>query len=155
MQKTNAIRIIQSKKIKFNVLEYDSNITDGQLVASQLGQDANRVFKTLVTISNSNQNYVFVVPVNANLDLKKVAKVVGAKSIEMIKQKDLLPLTGYIHGGCSPIGMKKFFPTFIHKTANDYESIFFSAGKVGVQVEVCPRDIPKLIRCDMNNDLIV
>ena len=106
----------------------------------------NRLSRQLVTVGKTGKNYVFVVPVNKELDLKKAAKAVGEKSIEMIKSKELLPLTGYVHGGCSPIGMKKFFPTTFHKTAEDFETIMFSAGKIGHQVEVKLSDVDKVIR---------
>ena len=111
-----------------------------------LNENPEQAFKTLVTVGKTGKNYVFVVPVNKELDLKKAAKAVGEKSIEMIKSKELLPLTGYVHGGCSPIGMKKFFPTTFHKTAEDFETIMFSAGKIGHQVEVKLSDVDKVIR---------
>ena len=111
-----------------------------------MGENPAQVFKTLVTIGKSRQYYVFIVPVTGELDLKKAAKAVGEKSIEMIKSKELLPLTGYIHGGCSPIGMKKVFPTVIDKSAESFERIFFSAGKIGLQIEIAVEDISKIIR---------
>ena len=113
--------------------------------SSALNQEVGKVFKTLVTVGKSKEHYVFVVPANKELDLKKAAKVAKEKSIEMIHQKELLPLTGYIHGGCSPIGMKKQFKTFIHKTANDYDTIYFSAGRVGNQVELPLSSLQKVI----------
>lgn len=142
MNKTNAIRLLDVKKIKYELFFYptDGNI-DAMSVAKYLNEDPLQVFKTLVTVSNSNVNYVFVVPGNSELDLKKAAKLVGEKSIEMIPQKNLLPLTGYIHGGCSPIGMKKLFKTVIDETAKNYETIFVSAGKVGVQVRIDPDEL--------------
>ena len=148
MEKTNVMRVLDQKKIKYTPYDYtDKETTVGTEVAKLLGQDPDRVFKTLVTVGGkTKKNYVFVIPVAAELDLKKAAKAVGEKSIEMIKQKELLPLTGYIHGGCSPIGMKKFFMTTIHETAKNYETIFFSAGKIGYQVEVAPEDLLKVIR---------
>lgn len=118
----------------------------GTEIAAVLGEEPGRAFKTLVTEGKTKQHYVFVIPVDRELDLKKAAKAAGEKSIQMIPQKELLPLTGYVHGGCSPIGMKKFFPTFIHETAKDYETICFSAGKVGYQVEVNPGDLDKVFR---------
>lgn len=146
-EKTNVMRILDSKKIKYNHYCYvETGETNGEKVAGILGQNPDRVFKTLVTVGKTGANYVFVIPVNCELDLKKAARSVGEKSIEMLKAKDLLPLTGYIHGGCSPIGMKKFFKTTIHETAQNFESIFFSAGKVGYQVEVSCRDLAKVIR---------
>lgn len=146
-EKTNVMRILDSKKIKYNHYCYvETGETNGEKVAAILGQNPDRVFKTLVTVGKTGANYVFVIPVNCELDLKKAARSVGEKSIEMLKAKDLLPLTGYIHGGCSPIGMKKFFKTTIHETAQNFESIFFSAGKVGYQVEVSCGDLAKVIR---------
>ena len=151
-EKTNVMRLLDQKKIKYNSYCYvETGETNGQKVAEILGQDENRVFKTLVTVGKTKANYVFVIPVNKELDLKKAAKAVGEKSIEMLKAKDLLSLTGYIHGGCSPIGMKKFFKTTIHETAKEYETIFFSAGRVGYQVEVSPTDLAKIIRYDFAN----
>ncbi len=148
MEKTNVMRVLDQKKIHYTPYDYsDVGTTVGTEVAAILGQPEERVFKTLVTYGEkTKKNYVFVIPVAEELDLKKAAKAVGEKSIEMIKQKELLPLTGYIHGGCSPIGMKKFFTTTIHETATGYETIFFSAGKVGYQVEVSPADLAKVIR---------
>ena len=146
-EKTNVMRILDQNNITYNVHDYsDTDMVSGLEVASVLNQDPNIVFKTLVTVGKSNNHYVFLVPVSSNLDLKKASKVVNEKSIEMIKSKELLPLTGYVHGGCSPIGMKKFFPTTFHKTAEDFETIMFSAGKIGHQVEVKLSDIDKVIR---------
>ena len=119
---------------------------DGREVAEALNEDPGMVFKTLVTVGKSKTKYVFVVPVNKELNLKKAAHSVGEKSIEMIKQKELLPLTGYIHGGCSPIGMKKQFVTTIDSSAENYGRIIFSAGKIGYQVEVSLEDLKKVIR---------
>ena len=115
-------------------------------MAQALGENPDMVFKTLVTVGKSKTNYVFVVPVDKELNLKKAAHSVGEKSIEMIKQKELLPLTGYVHGGCSPIGMKKQFVTTIDQSAEQFESIIFSAGKIGYQVEVSLEDLGKVIR---------
>ena len=115
-------------------------------MAKTLGQDPNAVFKTLVTVSKSKSYYVFLVPVSKELDLKKAAKAVGEKKIEMLKSKELLPLTGYIHGGCSPIGMKKFFKTTIDETAKNYDTIMFSGGKIGYQVELSLTDLEKVIK---------
>lgn len=146
MQKTNAIRLLDSKKIKYELFEYptDGNI-DAISVANLLNENPAQVFKTLVTVSSSNINYVFVVPGNGELDLKKAAKLVGEKSIEMIAQKNLLPLTGYIHGGCSPIGMKKAFKIIIDDSARNYEEIFVSAGKVGMQVKINTNELASLV----------
>jgi len=148
MEKTNVMRTLDQKKIKYNCYEYPhgDGAVDGLAVATLLNEDPNKVFKTLVCVSKSKKNYVFVLPVNKELDLKKCAKSVSEKSVEMISVKELLPLTGYVRGGCSPIGMKKSFITVIHKTALDFDSIIFSAGKIGYQVEVNPLDLSKLIR---------
>lgn len=152
MEKTNVMRILDQKKIPHNCYSYECETAiSGTEVADLLGQDPNKVFKTLVTVGASKKNYVFVIPVNMNLDLKKAAKSVGEKKIEMIKSKDLLSLTGYIHGGCSPIGMKKFFTTTVHKTAADFESIIFSAGKIGYQVELSVSDLQKLIKLKLDD----
>ena len=146
-EKTNVMRILDQHKIEYTPYCYvDSGVISGIDVAAVMGQDPSIVFKTLVTVGASRTNYVFVLPSNCELDLKKAAKTVGEKSIEMLKSKDLLPLTGYIHGGCSPVGMKKFFRTTIHSSAEGYEKIFFSAGKVGYQVELSPGDLKKVIR---------
>ena len=119
-EKTNVMRLLDQKKIKYNHYSYvDTPSTNGVEVAKLLGQDENRVFKTLVTVGKSKANYVFVIPVAKELSLKEAAKAVGEKSIEMLKSKDLLPLTGYVHGGCSPIGMKKRFTTVLDETANN------------------------------------
>lgn len=154
-EKTNVMRVLDQKKIKYNSYCYvETGETNGEKVAEILGQNPSQVFKTLVTVGKTGTNYVFVIPVVCELDLKKAAKAVGEKSIEMLKAKDLLPLTGYIHGGCSPIGMKKFFKTTIHETAKDYSTIFFSAGKVGYQVEVAPADLGKVIRFEYSNVVV-
>ncbi|MBQ0041825.1 MAG: Cys-tRNA(Pro) deacylase [Lachnospiraceae bacterium] len=146
-EKTNVMRLLEQKKVPYTPHLYtDAPTTVGTEVAKVLGQDEKKVFKTLVTTGKTGSHYVFVIPVAEELDLKKAAKAVGEKSIEMLKQKDLLPLTGYIHGGCSPIGMKKFFTTTIHETAENYDTIFFSAGKIGYQVELAPSDLTKIIR---------
>ena len=146
--KTNVMRILDQKKIKYESHSYKPDATmSGEEIALILGEDPEKVFKTLVTQGKSGAYYVFVVPVKAELDLKKAAKASGEKSISMIKQKELLPLTGYVHGGCSPIGMKKHFPTFIHETASSLEKLFVSAGKVGFQVELSPTDLIGLAGC--------
>ena len=145
MEKTNVMRILDQKKIKYIPHYYDNNITNGMEVANTLNLDPNKVFKTLVTVGASKRNYVFVVPVNSELDLKKAAIAVSEKSIEMIKSKELLDLTGYIHGGCSPIGMKKPFRTVMNESALNYEAVTFSAGRIGYQVEMNPNDLKKLI----------
>ncbi len=156
-EKTNVMRILDSKKIKYNSYSYvNANAISGVDVAAAIGADVNQVFKTLVTVGKTNNHYVFIVPVQKELDLKKAAKAVNEKSIEMLKQKDLLPLTGYIHGGCSPIGMKKFFKTTIDNSAQQFQTIIFSAGKIGYQVEVTLEDLSKVIRydlCDITKDM--
>ncbi len=141
MDKTNVMRLLDAKKIAYTAYEYSPEITDGEEVARQLGEDARAVFKTLVTVSDKRAYAVFCVPVCGTLDLKKAAKAAGFKSVAMIHQKKLEPLTGYIHGGCSPVGMKKRFPTFIDESAQQYEKIFISAGKVGRQVCLSPLDL--------------
>lgn len=147
MEKTNVMRVLDSKKVKYKSYSYaNTDALSGTEVASVLKQNPKQVFKTLVTVGKSNKNYVFVVPVEKELDLKKGAAAVGEKKIEMIKSKELLALTGYIHGGCSPIGMKKFFTTVIDKSAENFDTIIFSAGKIGYQVEVSLNDLSKVIR---------
>ncbi len=147
MEKTNVMRVLDSKKVKYKSYSYaNTDALSGTEVASVLKQNPKQVFKTLVTVGKSNKNYVFVVPVEKELDLKKGATAVGEKKIEMIKSKELLALTGYIHGGCSPIGMKKFFTTVIDKSAENFDTIIFSAGKIGYQVEVSLNDLSKVIR---------
>lgn len=150
--KTNVMRILDQKKIEYKEHTYlNTGAIGGQEVAEALGEDANRVFKTLVTVGKTGNHYVFLVPVNKELNLKKAAKAVNEKKIEMIKSKELLPLTGYIHGGCSPIGMKRFFKTTIHSTAENYDTIMFSAGKIGYQVETSLNSLKKVIRFDLED----
>ncbi|MEY8524232.1 Cys-tRNA(Pro) deacylase [Lachnospiraceae bacterium 38-10] len=145
--KTNAIRLLEQKKIPFTVHNYaDSGVVSGMEVAQVLGEDPEMVFKTLVTVGKSGEHYVFVVPVNRELDLKKAAHAAGEKSISMIKSKELLDLTGYIHGGCSPVGMKKFFKTFMDKSAESHRTIMVSGGKIGYQIEIAPEELSKVIR---------
>ena len=146
IEKTNVMRILDQKDIRYNSYTYNSSdALSGVEVADILQKDPDRVFKTLVTVGRSGEHYVFVIPVAQELDLKKAAKAVSEKSIEMVKSKELLPLTGYIHGGCSPIGMKKFFTTTIDETAILFDTILFSAGKIGFQVEVSLDDLSKAI----------
>ena len=146
-EKTNVMRILDQKKIKYNKYSYvDTGAISGVDVADVLGQNPKQVFKTLVTVGKSKNYYVFVIPVENELDLKKAAKSVGEKSIEMIKSKELLQLTGYIHGGCSPIGMKKYFKTTIDESVKLLDTFIFSAGKIGYQVEMSLGDISKVIR---------
>ena len=146
-EKTNVMRTLDQKKIPYTAFSYDPNgPIDGVSVAAETGLDAAGVFKTLVTKGASGAYYVFDIPVAENLDLKKAAKAVGEKSIAMLPQKELLPLTGYVHGGCSPVGMKKQFPTVFHETVNELELIAVSAGKIGHQVQVKPGDLLNLLR---------
>lgn len=144
-EKTNALRLLDAQGIPHAVHTYDPDAADGGEVAALLGESPDQVFKTLVTVAPSRRNYVFVVPVNCTLHLKKAAAAVGEKSIAMIPQKDLLPLTGYVHGGCSPIGMKKPFPTRVHETAQLFDSVFVSAGRRGCQVEIAPDALCALV----------
>ena len=147
-EKTNVMRVLDSKKTEYKSHSYeaDPKLT-GEEIACILGENPSKVFKTLVTRGKSGAYYVFAVPVAAELDLKKAAAAAGEKSVGMIKQKDLLPLTGYVHGGCSPIGMKKQFATFIHETATLYDTVFVSAGKVGFQIELSPADLIAVTGC--------
>lgn len=145
MEKTNVSRLLDVENINYEMKEYDKNIVDGLSVAKTLNENAEQVFKTLVTISNNKEYFVFVVPVNKTLDLKKASKATNSKSIEMIPQKQLLPLTGYIHGGCSPIGMKKKFETIIDETAQIFDYIYVSAGKIGYQIKINPDDLIRFI----------
>ena len=139
MTKTNAMRIIEKEGVEYKVHEYDGGALSGVEVAEALGEDVDRVYKTLVTTAGPGKFYVFVIPVVAELDLKKASKAAGEKAVEMLPQKQLLPTTCYIHGGCSPVGMKKLFPTFFDNSAEG-KVIFVSAGKVGMQVEL-PCDV--------------
>ena len=143
--KTNCMRVLESKKIAYvpHLYEADPSLSGGD-IAALLGEDASQVFKTLVTVGKPQKYYVFVIPVNSELNLKKAAAAAGEKSIAMIPQKDLLPLTGYVHGGCSPIGMKKRFPSYIHESALQISRIFVSAGRVGCQAELDPADLIRI-----------
>lgn len=153
MQKTNAMRILDKNKIEYKALEYDASDghIDGAAVAEKTGQDPITVYKTLVTIGASKSLYVFVIPVLDELDLKKAAKVAGEKKIEMIHVKDINKLTGYIRGGCSPIGMKKEYKTFFQKEALELEKIVFSGGKIGLQIEMNPKELEKAIRASFED----
>ena len=147
--KTNVMRILEQKKIAYTAHTYphgEGVAVDGVTVAQSMGQDPGRVFKTLVTQGASKTYYVFDVPVAATLDLKKAAKAVGEKSVAMLPARDLLPLTGYVHGGCSPIGMKKQFRMVLHASALEYETIIVSGGRIGAQVELSPGDLLSLVR---------
>jgi len=144
--KTNVMRLLEEAKIPYVPHAYDPKIAvAADDVAHVLNEDPSHVFKTLVTVGKSGDHYVFVLPATSELDLKKAAKAAGEKYIEMIPQKNLLPLTGYIHGGCSPVGMKKAFPTYIDISGENLPHIFVSGGKVGLQVEVKPKALAELI----------
>ena len=147
--KTNVMRLLDAAKIDYGAHYYKPDPTmTGEQIAEILNEETDRVFKTLVTRGKSGSYYVFVIPVAAELNLKKAAKVSGEKSVSMIKQKELLPLTGYVHGGCSPIGMKKPFPTWMHKTAGG-QHVFVSAGKVGAQIDLDYSDLAEMTGCQL------
>lgn len=148
-EKTNVMRVLEQKKVSYQGHTYPHDgetAPDGVSVAQSMGQDPACVFKTLVTRGASGGYYVFDIPVAATLDLKKAARAVGEKSVAMLPSKELLPLTGYVHGGCSPVGMKKQFPTVFHASCLDQDTIYVSAGKIGFQVEVAPQAILDLVR---------
>ena len=147
LEKTNAMRILDQKKVAYK--EHTLGITEavsGVEAATLLGVDESLVFKTLVTVGKSLEHYVFVVPVASELDLKKAAACVNEKNVEMVKSKDLLPLTGYVHGGCSPVGMKKFFKTTFDESAQNVDRIFFSGGRIGFQIETTLSELKKAIK---------
>ena len=156
IEKTNVMRLLDQKKVPYTPHTYPhgDDAVDGVTVAQMTGMDPAKVFKTLVARGASKTPYVFVIPVACELDLKKAARAVGEKSIEMLHQKELLPLTGYVHGGCSPVGMKKLFPTVFHETAENLETMIVSAGKIGYQVELAPHDLAALVRAKFA-DIIV
>ncbi|HHL2030558.1 TPA: Cys-tRNA(Pro) deacylase [Clostridium perfringens] len=145
--KTNAMRILDSKKVSYEMLSYESEDgkIDGISVAHKIGVDEKNVFKTLVAQGTSKELYVFVIPVAEELDLKNAAKIAGEKKVEMIAVKDILKYTGYIRGGCSPIGMKKNYKTFIHDSAENLDFIIFSAGKIGHQIKMNPKDLLSVV----------
>jgi Cys-tRNA(Pro)/Cys-tRNA(Cys) deacylase len=147
MSKTNAIRILESNKINFEAVSYEVDEDDltGETVAAKINANPDTVFKTLVCVGDKTSHIVFCIPVTTELNLKNAAAVSGNKKVEMIPLKKLLPLTGYIRGGCSPVGMKKLFPTFIDETAQLYENIFVSAGVRGTQMKLDPGDLLKLV----------
>jgi Cys-tRNA(Pro)/Cys-tRNA(Cys) deacylase len=147
MKKTNAIRILEANKIKFNLSHYEFSLEeiDAVSVARKIGAEPESVFKTLIARSNTNENFVFVIPGNETLNLKKGASVSKSKKIEMIKEKELLPLTGYIKGGCTPLGLKKMFPVFIDETAQLFDEIYISAGVRGTQVKLNPVELSKIV----------
>lgn len=151
-EKTNVMRILDQKKVKYNSYNYlKTGVISGMEVAKALDENPNLTFKTLVTVSKTNNHYVFLVPVNKELDLKKAAKAVNEKNIEMVKSKELLSLTGYIHGGCSPVGMKKSFKTVIDSSARKYDKLIFSGGKIGYQVETTLDELKKVINFDLKD----
>ena len=144
--KTNAVRIAEKAKISFEAINYESDgFLEGTAIADKLGMPYDRTFKTLVTKGKPGDFFVFVVPVAEELDLKKAAKAVGEKSVEMLPVKDLLATTGYVRGGCSPIGMKKQFRTIIHQSSKNFETIMFSGGRLGTQLKMSPLDLANLI----------
>lgn len=145
-EKTNVMRLLDQKHIVYESHFYtDTGAVSGTEVAAVLGEDPQQVFKTLVTTGKSGQHYVFVIPVSKELDLKKAAEAVGEKKIEMLKAKELLPLTGYVHGGCSPVGMKKLFPTVIDSSSEQQETIMVSGGRIGCQVELTLEELRKVV----------
>lgn len=150
MKKTNAMRILDSKKIDYEITGYevDENI-DGKSVAKKLNVGEEIIFKTLVTIGQDKNYYVFVIPVNGELNLKAAAKSVGVKKLEMTHVKDLKNITGYIRGGCSPIGMKKLFETVIDESCNLHEKIYVSGGKLGAQIKISPKDLIDVVNADI------
>ena len=151
MIKTNAMRILDKNNVEYKTYSYDSSkAISGMEVAQSLNQNPNYVFKTLVTAAKSKNHYVFLVPVAQELDLKKAASAVGEKSVEMLKQKDLFGLTGYVHGGCSPLGMKKVFTTVIDISAKDQPVIIFSAGKIGYQIETTLGNLSKVLKYSLS-----
>lgn len=146
--KTNVTRLLLAAKIPFTVRTYDPNVTDGERVAQLVGTKPEETFKTLVTVADSGKNYVFVIPGHKELDLKACGRAVGEKSIAMLPQKLLFPLTGYVHGGCSPIGMKKRLPVVLDSSCLDIEEMTLSAGKVGMQVSLSPKSLLDYLGCD-------
>ena len=146
VRKTNALREVEAAGVDHKFITFDcAEALSGVGVAALLGEDPDRVFKTLVTQAKSGAHYVFMIPVASELDLKKAAAVVGEKAVSMIKSRELLPLTGYIHGGCSPIGMKTAFRTAIDETAQLFDTILFSGGRIGCQIEMAPDDLDSLV----------
>lgn len=150
IQKTNAMRILDSNRLSYEVLSYahGTEPVAGLAVAKQLQEDPEQVFKTLVTVANTKEYIVFVIPVAYELHLKKCAKAASVKSVEMIHVKDINKLTGYVRGGCSPIGMKKQFRTFVHESCTQLPAMMFSGGKIGVQIKMQPDDLLKLIHAE-------
>lgn len=155
-KKTNAIRELDAAKLPYQARFFEgTEALSGVEVARKLGLDQDRVFKTLVTRGKSGTYRVFMIPVACELDLKKAASAAGEKAVAMIKSKELLPLTGYVHGGCSPIGMKKPFPTYIDETAELYESIYFSGGRIGCQLEMALEDLRAIVPVEIADLTVV
>lgn len=153
--KTNAMRYLEKHNIPHREALYDSDgFMDGVSIAEKLGQKPETVFKTLVTVGKSGNHFVFLVPVAEELDLKKAAQAVGEKSVSMISVKELTPLTGYVRGGCSPLGMKKQFRTVVHRSASDLETIFFSGGRLGAQIELAPQYLAELIQAEFHDIIL-
>ena len=151
-EKTNVMRLLEKGKVQYVSHNYENTgAVSGMEVATALGQDPDMAFKTLVTVGKTKNHYVFLVPVSRELDLKKAAKSVGEKNIEMIPQKELLPLTGYVHGGCSPIGMKKWFRTVIDASAANFDTILFSGGKIGMQVQTSLEELKKVLTFELHD----
>lgn len=145
--KTNAMRILDKNKISYQMNTYECDeFIDGVHIADKLNQPYEISFKTLVAVGKSKANYVFVIPVDKEIDFKKAAKMVGEKSVELVPVKEIQGLTGYIRGGCTPIGMKKLFPTVIQESAKNYEKIIVSGGKLGLQLELSPKDLCKVVK---------
>ena len=148
-EKTNAMRQLDRKKAVYTVYSYDGGALSGTEVASALGKDPARCFKTLVTVGKTGGHYVFMIPVAAELDLRKAASAAGEKSVAMLPQKELLPLTGYIHGGCSPIAMKTQMPAIIDKSALACEQIYISAGRAGIEIVIKADHLAELIKAEI------
>ena len=145
--KTNAMRLLETKKIPYEAHTYECDeFVDGIQIADMLGLPHEKVYKTLVTQGNSKNYFVFVIPIEAELDMKKAAKSVGEKSVAMLHVKDINAITGYVRGGCTPIGMKKLFPTYIQESAKDYDQIYVSGGRIGYTLKLNPQDLAKLVR---------
>ena len=151
INKTNAARLLDKAKIKYELVPYevDENVLAAMHIATQLGEDIRQVFKTLVLKGDKTGHFVCVVPGDAEVDLKKAAKVSGNKKVDLIPMKELLPTTGYIRGGCSPVGMKKAFPTYFHSTCMDFDYIYVSAGVRGLQLKIAPADLVKYVRASV------
>ena len=152
---TNVIRLLTGAKIAHEVREYDPEAVDGQTVAKELGEDPDSVFKSLVAENENHEHFIFEVPVDQELDLKKAAKATCSKWIKLIPQKELLPLTGYVHGGCSPIGLKKRMPCYMDETAFLFDKIFISAGRRGTQVGLSPDDLKAFVQANVVDLLLL